>query len=156
MYFKELTQNSPVYIFDKQSMTLSQGKVVTRGFPRMDVNPTAGISGMVVDLAIEVNGKTANYVIPESSSVAYAGNLVLSVDKSGLATEVQAMKAGAEQHLASVEHQKQVLEKSTSLLEELDQTFKERQEADKRFSKIEDSVNELKNMVNEIMKQSEK
>ena len=155
MYFKELTQNSPVYIFDKQSMTLSQGKVVTRGFPRMDVNPTAGISGMVVDLAIEVNGKTANYVIPESSSVAYAGNLVLSVDKSGLATEVQAMKAGAE-HLASVEHQKQVLEKSTSLLEELDQTFKERQEADKRFSKIEDSVNELKNMVSQIMKQSEK
>lgn len=122
----------------------------------MDVNPTAGISGMVVDLAIEVNGKTANYVIPESSSVAYAGNLVLSVDKSGLATEVQAMKAGAEQHLASVEHQKQVLEKSTSLLEELDQTFKERQEADKRFSKIEDSVNELKDMVSQIMKQSVK
>ena len=154
MYFKDLTQNSPVYILDKQSMTLTQGKVVSRGFPRMDISPMSGTSGMVVDISIESDGKTANYVIPESSSVTYAGNLVLSVDKPGLVSEVQAMKAGAEQHLASVDRQRQIIEKSTSRLEELDQTFKERQETDKRFSKIENSVNELKDMITQMIKRS--
>ena len=83
MYFKDLKQNYPVYILDKQNLTLIQGKAVSVGFPRMELNPAAGKSGMVVDVSIEAGGKTANYVIPETLSVTYAGNLVLSVDRQG-------------------------------------------------------------------------
>ena len=101
MYFKDLKQNYPVFILDKQDLTLIQGKVVSAGFPRMEMNPAAGKSGMVVDVSIEADGKTANYVIPENLSVTYAGNLVLSVDRQGLAGEVEAMKAAAEQPLSS-------------------------------------------------------
>nr|DAI60444.1 MAG TPA: hypothetical protein [Caudoviricetes sp.] len=156
MYFKDLKQNYPVFILDKQNLTLTQGKVVSVGFPRMELNPTAGKSGMVVDVSIEADGKTANYVIPETLSVTYAGNLVLSVDRQGLAGEVESMKTSAEQALASVEHQRRIVEKSTGLLAELNPAFREKQETEQRFSKIESSMNEVKQMLSRLISSGDK
>lgn len=156
MYFKDLKQNYPVYILDKQTLTLTQGKVVAVGFPRMEMNPAAGKSGMVVDVSIVADGKTANYVIPENLSVTYAGNLVLSVDRQGLAGEVESMKVTAEQAIASVEQQKQILEKSTTLLAELNPTYREKQETEQRFSKIEASMGELKDMLSRLLNSGNK
>lgn len=156
MYFKDLKQNYPVYILDKQTLTLTQGKAVAVGFPRMEMNPAAGKSGMVVDVSIVVDGKTANYVIPENLSVTYAGNLVLSVDRQGLAGEVESMKVTAEQAIASVEQQKQILEKSTTLLAELNPTYREKQETEQRFSKIEASMGELKDMLSRLLNSGNK
>lgn len=156
MYFKDLKQNYPVYILDKQTLTLTQGKAVAVGFPRMEMNPAAGKSGMVVDVSIVADGKTANYVIPENLSVTYAGNLVLSVDRQGLAGEVESMKVTAEQAIASVEQQKQILEKSTTLLAELNPTYREKQETEQRFSKIEASMGELKDMLSRLLNSGNK
>lgn len=156
MYFKDLKQNYPVYILDKQTLTLTQGKAVAVGFPRMEMNPAAGKSGMVVDVSIVADGKTANYVIPENLSVTYAGNLVLSVDRQGLAGEVESMKVTAEQAIASVEQQKQILEKSTTLLTELNPTYREKQETEQRFSKIEASMGELKDMLSRLLNSGNK
>lgn len=156
MYFKDLKQNYPVYILDKQTLTLTQGKAVAVGFPRMEMNPAAGKSGMVVDVSIVADGKTANYVIPENLSVTYAGNLVLSVDRQGLAGEVESMKVTAEQAIASVEQQKQILEKSTTLLAELNPTCREKQETEQRFSKIEASMGELKDMLSRLLNSGNK
>lgn len=156
MYFKDLKQNYPVYILDKQTLTLTQGKAVAVGFPRMEMNPAAGKSGMVVDVSIVADGKTANYVIPENLSVTYAGNLVLSVDRQGLAGEVESMKVTAEQAIASVEQQKQILEKSTMLLAELNPTYREKQETEQRFSKIEASMGELKDMLSRLLNSGNK
>lgn len=156
MYFKDLKQNYPVYILDKQTLTLTQGKAVAVGFPRMEMNPAAGKSGMVVDVSIVADGKTANYVIPENLSVTYAGNLVLSVDRQGLAGEVEAMKAAAEQAIASIEQQKRILEKSTSLLAELNPAFREKQETEQRFGKIEATMGELKDMLSRLVNQPSK
>lgn len=149
--FKDLTQNAAVYMLDKQTMTLTQGKVVTRGFPRMDINAGAGKSGMVVDVTIEAGGRTANYVIPESLSVTYAGDIVLSVDRQGLLGEVEAMKSAAEQALASVDRQRDVLAKATALMEELNPAFRERQETEQRFGRLEKSMDELKGMLAQFM-----
>ncbi len=156
MYFKDLKQNYPVYILDKQTLTLTQGKAVAVGFPRMEMNPAAGKSGMVVDVSIVADGKTANYVIPENLSVTYAGNLVLSVDRQGLAGEGESMKVTAEQAIASVEQQKQILEKSTTLLAELNPTYREKQETEQRFSKIEASMGELKDMLSRLLNSGNK
>lgn len=156
MYFKDLKQNYPVYILDKQTLTLTQGKAVAVGFPRMEMNPAAGKSGMVVDVSIVADGKTANYVIPENLSVTYAGNLVLSVDRQGLAGEVESMKVTAEQAIASVEQQKKILEKSTTLLAELNPTYREKQETEQRFSKIEASMGELKDMLSRLLNSGNK
>ena len=115
MLFKDIKQNYPVYILDKQDLSVIQGKATSVSFPRMDMNPKIGKTEMVVDVTIEVNGKTGTYTIPENLSVTYAGNLVLSTDKQGLSGEIEAMKNNAEQILASVDRQKEILNKASSL-----------------------------------------
>lgn len=150
MLFKDIKQNYPVYILNKQDLSLTQGKAVQVPFPRMEMK--TGKTEMVIDITIEANGKTATYVIPENLSVTYAGNLILSTDKMGLANEIEAMKNTAEQVLASVDHQKRVLEKSSSLLAELNPVYKEKQETEKRFSAIEETVSGVKGSVDELKK----
>lgn len=54
--------------------------------------------------------------------------------------------------LASVDHQKEVLEKSSSLLAELNPVYKEKQETEKRFSAIEETVTGVKGSVDELKK----
>lgn len=144
MQFKELKQNYPVYMLDKGSMELTQGKAVSVSFPRVDAgNAAAGRAQLVVDVAIEAGGKTATYTIPESLSVTYAGDIVLSTDRDGLAREVEAMKAGAEQALASMDRHRRVVERSSALLSELSPAYRDRAEADERFGRLEKSVSEM-------------
>ena len=150
MLFKDIKQNYPVYILDKQDFSVIQGKATSVSFPRMDMNPKIGKTEMVVDVTIEVNGKTGTYTIPENLSVTYAGNLVLSTDKQGLSGEIEAMKNNAEQILASVDRQKEILNKASSLLAELNPVYREKQETEKRFGVIETQVSEVKKSVDEI------
>lgn len=146
MLFKDVKQNYTVYILDKQDMNISQAKVSAVGFPRMDIMQNTHNTQTVVDITLDSNGKIATYTIPESLSVTYAGNIVLSTDKEGLMREIEAMKNNAEQVLASVDKQKQILDKANTLLSELNPIYKEKKETDLRFSKIENSISEMKDM----------
>lgn len=103
LLFKDIKQNYPVYILDTQEFSLIQGKATQVSFPRLEMNQKTGKTEMVVDVTIEANGKMATYAIPESHSVTYAGHLVLSTEKSGLTSEVEAQKANAEQVKKSME-----------------------------------------------------
>lgn len=146
MLFKDVKQNYTVYILDKQDMNISQAKVSAVGFPRMDIMQNTHNTQTVVDITLDSNGKIATYTIPENLSVTYAGNIVLSTDKDGLMHEIEAMKNNAEQVLASVDKQKQILDKANTLLSELNPVYKEKKETDLRFSKIENSISEMKDM----------
>lgn len=148
MLFKDVKQNYTVYILDKQDMNISQAKVSAVGFPRMDImqNMPGANTQTVIDVTLDSNGKIATYTIPESLSVTYAGNIVLSTDKDGLMHEIEAMKNNAEQVIASVDKQKRILEKANVLLSELNPVYKEKKETDLRFSKIENSISEMKDM----------
>lgn len=157
MIFKDIKQNYPVYILDKQEVTLTQGKVTSVSFPHIDTNMPSynSVSNpqMVVDVTIEANGKAATYTIPESLSITYAGNLILSTDKQSLINEVEALKNGAEQVLASVEHNKTIVEKAGALLSEMNPVYKEKQETEKRLTKMEGDVSEIKKMLSELSRQ---
>nr|DAW46631.1 MAG TPA: hypothetical protein [Caudoviricetes sp.] len=85
---------------------------------------------MVVDVTIELTGKTATYTIPENLSITYAGDIVLSTDKNGLAKEVESMKNTAEKIIESVPRQKEVIEKSTALLADINPVYKEKKETE--------------------------
>lgn len=143
MLFKDIKQNYPVHILDKDKLSLSDGKAITVGFPRYDLTAKT----TVIDITLDVNGKTATYAIPENLSVTYAGNLVLSTDKEGLVREIEAMKTSAEQIISSVDHQKDIIAKSSTLLSDLNPQFKEKQETEKRFANIESSVNKIEELV---------
>lgn len=151
LLFKDIKQNYPVYILDTQEFSLIQGKATQVSFPRLEMNQKTGKTEMVVDVTIEANGKMATYAIPESHSVTYAGHLVLSTEKSGLTSEVEAQKANAEQVLASASKAQNIIDKAPSLLAELNPMYKEKQETEQRFGKIEGSIGEMKELITDAL-----
>lgn len=156
MLFKDIKQNYPVYILDKQTVSFVQGKVISISLPHMDNSNPMVMGKSVVDVTIEADGKGATYTMPEDKSMVYAGSLVLSTDKENIVREVEAMKASAEQAIANIEKQREVLSKSTMMLTELNPIFKEKQENEKRMSKMENSIEELKGMFTALMKKMDK
>lgn len=152
MTFKDIKQNYPVYILNKQELKVVIGKVAAVSFPRLD-NTNAAKPQMMIDVTIEADGKSAVYSIPQDLSVTYAKDLVLSTDSEGLSREIEAMKNAAEQVLASVDYQKSVVEKSASLLAELSPVYKEKMQTEERFNNIEKSVSEIKEMMSNFIKQ---
>ena len=155
LLFRDLKQNYPVYIFDNQEFVLTQGKAVEVGFPRLEMNPKTGKSEMVIDIAIEANGKKATYAIPENTSITWAGNLVLSTDKAGLVSEVEAAVERAKQVIAAAPNAQKIIDKSVSLLSELNPVYKEKQETEQRFSKIENSISRMEEMMSNFIKKFE-
>ena len=145
MLFKDMKQNYPVFILNKEEMTVVEGKVKTVSFPHMDTN--RGTTQMVVDVEIEADGKTATYAIPENLSVTYAGNLVLSTDGEGLLREIEARQTAAEQILASVDKQQTIIERAKALRAEYNPAFKEKQETEKKFKEIDKSISEMKDLM---------
>lgn len=147
MLFKDVKQNYPVHIFDKQNFRYVQGKATAVSFPKLEINPDTGKPEMMVSITIEAEGKTATYAIPEGLSVTYTGGLVFATDKSLLLTEAKAVKANAEQIIASVPKAQKIIDSATSVFAELDSTFKEKQETEQRFGKIEGSISEMKDIM---------
>lgn len=147
MVFKDIKQNYPVYVLDKQELTVTNCKAVDVGFSRIEMNPKTGKTEMVVDVSVEINGKTTPFVIPENLSVSYAGNLVLSTTEQGLVGEVRSMQNMAEQYFAAEPYQRKVKELAPELLAKLDVNYRDKQETEKRFGKIENTVSEMKDLV---------
>lgn len=150
LLFRDIKQNYPVHILDTQEFSYVMGKATGVSFPRMEVNQKTGKTEMVIDVTVEAGGKTATYTIPENLSVTYAGNLVLSTDKSGLTADAESVKNKAEQILASAPHAKKIIEKAPSIFAEINPVYRERQETEQRFSKIEGSVEEMRSSVSEV------
>ena len=69
MLFKDIKQNCPVYILNKQDMTFTEGKAARVGFSKMEMNPKTGKTEMIIDVDVEANGVTANYAFPDSLSL---------------------------------------------------------------------------------------
>ena len=166
LQFKDIKQNYPVYMFDKQELTYVQGKVTSVTFPRFDMNaskmstpgqmPIPGQSQMVVDVTIEANDKTATYVIPENLSLTGSGNLIISTEKEILMKEIEAIKTSSEQALSSMDYHKKVIEKTTALLSELNPVYKKEKETEERFNKIEDSVSRMEKMMTKFFEEFNK
>lgn len=153
MLFKDVKQNYPVFILDKQNVKFTQGKVQSVSFPHMDNSAPLGMNKTVIDVVIEADGKSATYAMPENLSIVYAGDIVLSTDKDGIVREIEAMKMSAEQVLNSVDRQREIVEKSSQLLVELNPEFKAKQENEQRLSSLESSMKELKDMMKGLVKE---
>ncbi len=155
MLFKDIKPGYPIYFLDKESVRSYQGKVVSVAMPRYDA-PRFNASlpmptGMVVDVTIDSEGQTRTYTIPESSSVTYAGQLVLSTDKDGLLREVEALKAASGEALAKVDRHRTVVENCNTLIEELNPAFAEKREQDRRIEGIETEVRNISQQLREFL-----
>ena len=153
--FRDIKQNYPIHILDKQEFEIHTGKATAVSFPKLEINPETGKPEMMVSVTIEAGGKTATYAIPENLSVSFAGNLVFATEKHLLLNEAKAVKANAEQIIAAAPKAQKIIDKASTIFAELDSTFKERQETEQRFSKIEGSISEMKEMMTNFIKKFE-
>lgn len=116
-------------------------------------DPMAMATGTVVDITIDAEGQTRTYTIPESSSVTYAGQLVLSTDKDGILREVEALKSASEEALSKVDRHRSIVESCNTLIEELNPAFAEKREQDRRIEGIENEVRNISQQLREFIKE---
>ena len=160
MLFKDVKIGYPIYFLDKEGARYYQGKAVSVAVPRYDNSQAKAFgaqpTGLVVDITIEADGATKTYTIPETTTITYAGHLVLSTDKEGILREVEALKAASEEALSQVERHKQTVTDCSQLMEELNPAFAENRAQDKRIEGIENEVKSLgavlRDFINEFKK----
>lgn len=152
LQFRDVRQNSSVYILDKSNAKVMTGKITSASFPKMEFNPQTGQQQMMITFGIEADGKSSTYSIPESSSVVTcAGDIVISTEQQGLLRDIEILNNNAEQFLNNVneliEHNKTLKDRTTELLSELNPVFKEKQETEKRFTNIEEKFSNFEKKV---------
>lgn len=144
--FKELKQNDPILILDKQEMKLSRGKVVTAGFPRFDSN----VNRYVVDISIDLDGNTGSYTVPDNEAVSQSKNLVIASNEQALTKEVERLQNIAKQILEAKDQQELILKRAPEVLAQLSPMYKQNLENEKRFSSLETDMSGVKSDMSEV------
>lgn len=149
MTFKEVNPGFTVYVLDKKEFKVIHGKVTAKT-PRVEIDNKTYQSKAVVDVAIDLNGTNFTFTIPETQSITYSNDYILSTDEAALAAEIKYMLNQSQQFIESVPRHKTVIEKAPGLLAQIDPAYKERVETEKRFSTIETDVKGMKDTVCEL------
>lgn len=158
MLFKDLKPNYPVYALQQgDTIKAVQGKVINVSNPHIEPSAQVGkMAQMVVDVTIDLGGKTSTFSIPETLSVTYAANLVLSVDRDGILREVEALKSQKEEVLKNVPRDQKIVQECTEILAEWNPVFKEKKETEERFCKLENSLEKLTGLVSGFIEEFKK
>lgn len=146
MLFKELKNGCLVYMLDKTNITVTKGNVQAVSLPRYDMN-SANPSGFgtVIDVTIQADGKSGQYVVKDSAETVYAndGNLLITPNVNNILTELRSIKQQSEDVIKSVDKHKELVSKCAELLESLDPVFKKDQATEKRFLELEQAITKL-------------
>lgn len=145
MEFKNIQRNHPVYLLDKQTVEVKEGKVVDNQ-PHINTGiATISSSGQPMrDVTIEVEGKQTIYTIPEHLGVTFAGETVLATDKADLLPEVGKLVNEADEIIKAYEPSKERKAKGEELLAALNPAIKEKQETEKRFKALEGDISGIR------------
>ena len=144
MLFKDIKQGYPIYIFDRNSVTVKTGNVTAVSFPHLSNKANAG---MVVDVTITTEGTSQQYEIKDTSECAYVGTTMLSPNIDSVLNEIRVLKAQSEEVVKSIDKHQDTINKCSALLTEFDPVFKEKQVNEERLSRIEKSIDKLTNII---------
>lgn len=92
MLFKDLKNGFPVYIYDRNQIEVSQGKVVNVSMPHIDKGTFNMQANMVVDITIENKGCPTTYTFKDNTETGYTDSLVITTDKANIIREIEAAK----------------------------------------------------------------
>lgn len=149
MNFKDLKAGHEVYAVDLQKVEVYVGKVVdSPTLPHTD--PKYGISQLVVDLTVEVNGKPTTYVLPSDTDSAYPQNMVVTTSRDVVLREIEAKKNTCQQNLSMVDYYKECVGKCDKVIADYNPAFKEKQENEARFAAIEQGQAKIMEMLKKL------
>ena len=154
MTFKDIKTNNTVFIFDKNNLKVIQAKVINTSQPKIDMSkPNSCMSGttLIVDIDLNIEGKTVSYSIPENLDITYTNTgLVLATDPNKLINEENILHQEANDQLAKKEYYENIINKTPDLLAELNPQLKEKQETDRRLNLMESSMSTMQSDISKI------
>lgn len=143
-----LRQGTPVYVLYKNEPRFAVGKVaqVSNQYPpqfnfQQPINPNT--MGMMVDLSIEVDGKTETYPrIPINSSIAEFPDkgVILSETRDGIVNEINVIRNASQTAIDQVELHKRIIASCDQLLLDLNPQLKHEQEQAGKIAKLEQQL----------------
>lgn len=160
MTFKDIKQNNTVFILDKNNLKVISAKVINASQPKVDMSkPNSCMSGttLIVDIDLNIEGKTVSYSIPENLEITYTNTgLVLAIDPNKLVNEVNSLHREAKDQLAKKEYYEKVIKKTPDLMAELNPQLKEKQETDRRLNMMESSISTMQSDISKMTSLVEK
>lgn len=154
MTFKDIKPNNTVFILDKNNLKVISAKVINASQPKIDMSkPNSCMSGttLIVDIDLNIEGKTVSYSIPENLEITYTNTgLVLSIDPNKLVNEVNSLHREAKDQLAKKEYYEEVIKKTPDLMAELNPQLKEKQETDRRLNTMESSISNMRSDISKM------
>ena len=160
MTFKDIKQNNTVFILDKNNLKVIPAKVINASQPKIDMSkPNSCMSGttLIVDIDLNIEGKTVSYSIPENLEITYTNTgLVLAIDPNKLVNEVNSLHREAKDQLAKREYYEEVIKKTPDLMAELNPQLKEKQETDRRLNTMESSISNMQSDISKMTSLVEK
>nr|DAY11994.1 MAG TPA: Protein of unknown function (DUF2951) [Caudoviricetes sp.] len=154
--FKDLKKGYQVHTLDtNNSPVYALGNVVNVSEPRFQqVQPGQfqQLQDRVLDLTIEIEGKSVTYVVPENQNVAMANNITLSCEVDPLMNQLNAMKRSSEDIVNNVDKHRDIIEKCNTILEEINPSFKQKREQDRKIKGLEEKVDKIGDSFDELKK----
>lgn len=138
----------PVYVLYKNEPKFAVGKVaqVSNQYPpqfnfQQPLNPNN--MGMMVDLSIEVDGKTETYPrIPINSSIAEFPDkgVILSETRDGIVNEINVIRNASQTAIDQVDVHKRIIASCDQLLLDLNPQLKHEQEQAGKIARLEEQL----------------
>lgn len=143
-----LRQGTPVYVLYKNEPRFAVGKVaqVSNQYPpqfnfQQPLNPNN--MGMMVDLSIEVDGKTETYPrIPINSTIAEfpEKGVILSETREGIVNEINVIRNASQTAIDQLDLHKRIIASCDQLLLDLNPQLKHEQEQAGKIAKLEQQL----------------
>lgn len=143
-----LRQGTPVYVLYKNEPRFAVGKVaqVSNQYPpqfnfQQPLNPNT--MGMMVDLSIEVDGKTETYPrIPINSSIAEFPDkgVILSETRDGIVNEINVIRNASQTAIDQVDLHRRIIASCDQLLLDLNPQLKHEQEQAGKIARLEEQL----------------
>lgn len=130
-----------MYLFDRKNIEVKVGSVTNSPLPHFD--PKGGMGKMVVDLDIEIDGKTSSYILDDTGEVGYHGDIVISGEKDYIFREITRLKNQSEEALKMVPYHEEAKRKCEALMKEFSSEYKERSESTERMNALEQKFDRL-------------
>lgn len=143
-----LRPGTPVYVLYKNEPRFAVAKVaqVSNQYPpqfnfQQPLNPTT--MGMMVDLSIEIDGKTESYPrIPINSAIAEFPDkgVIISETRDGIVNEINVIRNASQTAIDQVDAHKRVIAACDQLLLDLNPQLKHEQEQAGKIARLEEQL----------------
>lgn len=144
-----LRPGTPVFVLYKNEPRFTTAKVVSisNQYPQFNFQqPLNPGSGPVVDMTIEVDGKTETYPrIPLNSAIAEFPdkNVIISETRDGIINEVSAIRSASQSAIEQVEAHRRVIASCDQLLLDLNPQLRKEQEQATEIASLKKQLSDM-------------